>query len=204
MLTSFKNILSKMAVIIIIGLTAICFLQRNKISKLDKDLLITTNNYKCYEELNKELKNSGRTLQLTIDELQQSNDSMIRVINEVQKELKVKNKALQQAQVINTQMKDTTVTKIITKQIDFKEELKLNPLTTITIERKDSILTTILDIKNQQVLLVEETKEYRNKYKTWFQRLFKLDFKKDRVRKYQIHNSNPLIEVTDTRIVEII
>ena len=62
MLTSFKNILSKMAVIIIIGLTAICFLQKNKINKLDKDLLITTNNYKCYEELNKELKNSGRTL----------------------------------------------------------------------------------------------------------------------------------------------
>lgn len=204
MLTSFKNILSKMAVIIIIGLTAICFLQKNKINKLDKDLLITTNNYKCYEELNKELKNSSRTLQLTLDELQQSNDSMVSVINEVQKELKVKNKALQQAQVINTQMKDTTVTKIITKEIDFKEELKLNPLTTITIERKDSILTTILDIKNQQVLLVEETKEYRNKYKTWFQRLFKLDFKKDRVRKYQIHNSNPLIEVTDTRIVEII
>lgn len=204
MLTSFKNILSKMAVIIIIGLTAICFLQKNKINKLDKDLLITTNNYKCYEELNKELKNSGRTLQLTIDDLQQSNDSMVSVINKVQKELKVKNKALQQAQVINTQMKDTTVTKIITKEIDFKEELKLNPLTTITIERKDSILTTILDIKNQQVLLVEETKEYRNKYKTWFQRLFKLDFKKDRVRKYQIHNSNPLIEVTDTRIVEII
>lgn len=204
MLTSFKNILSKMAVIIIIGLTAICFLQKNKINKLDKDLLITTNNYKCYEELNKELKNSGRTLQLTIDDLQQSNDSMVSVINKVQKELKVKNKALQQAQVINTQMKDTAVTKIITKEIDFKEELKLNPLTTITIERKDSILTTILDIKNQQVLLVEETKEYRNKYKTWFQRLFKLDFKKDRVRKYQIHNSNPLIEVTDTRIVEII
>nr|DAN50999.1 MAG TPA: hypothetical protein [Crassvirales sp.] len=29
------------------------------------------------------------------------------------------------------------------------------------------------------------------------------DWKKDRVRKYQIHNSNNLIRVTDTRVVEV-
>ena len=61
-------------------------------------------------------------------------------------------------------MKDT-ITKIITKEVDFKEDLKLNPLTTITVERKDSILTAILDLRNSQVLFVEEKKEYRNKYK---------------------------------------
>nr|DAG95729.1 MAG TPA: hypothetical protein [Crassvirales sp.]DAX07681.1 MAG TPA: hypothetical protein [Caudoviricetes sp.] len=46
-------------------------------------------------------------------------------------------------------MKDTTTVKIITKEVDFTKELKLNSLTTITVSRKDSILTTILDLKNQ-------------------------------------------------------
>lgn len=203
MLSSFKDIISKMAVLIIIGLTAIFFVQKKEITKLNNNLSIATNNLKCYQELNNELKDKGRTLQLRVDQLRNTNDSMISVVNDVKKKLKVKDNNLQQAQVINTEMKDT-ITKIITKDIDFKQDLKLNPLTTIIVERKDSILTTILDIKNQQILLVEETKEYRNKYKSWFQRLCKFDFKKDRVRKYQIHNSNPLIQVTDTRIIEII
>lgn len=55
-------------------------------------------------------------------------------------------------------MKDTTTVKIITKEVDFTKELKLNSLTTITVSRKDSILTTILDLKNQQILIVEEKK----------------------------------------------
>nr|DAO43190.1 MAG TPA: hypothetical protein [Caudoviricetes sp.] len=42
--------------------------------------------------------------------------------------------------------------------MNFKKELKLNPLTTITIERKDSILTAILDLRNSQILFVEEKK----------------------------------------------
>lgn len=99
-------------------------------------------------------------------------------------------------------MKDT-ITKIITKEVDFKEDLKLNPLTTITVERKDLILTAILDLRNSQVLFVEEKKEYRNKYKNGFQRFLHFDWKKDRIRKYQIYNSNDLIKVTDTRIVEV-
>jgi hypothetical protein len=99
-------------------------------------------------------------------------------------------------------MKDT-ITKIITKEVDFKEDLKLNPLTTITVERKDSILTAILDLRNSQVLFVEEKKEYRNKYKNGFWRFLHFDWKKDRIRKYQIYNSNDLIKVTDTRIVEV-
>lgn len=99
-------------------------------------------------------------------------------------------------------MKDT-ITKIITKEVDFKEDLKLNPLTTITVERKDSILTAILDLRNSQVLFVEEKKEYRNKYKNWFQRLLKFDWKKDVIRNYQIYNSNELINVTETRVVEL-
>lgn len=202
MLSAIKNYLSKLAVIIIIGLTAFCFYQNKRIKVLDIELGQVTNNYEYYQSLTGKLKEQNRTLQLSIADLNNANDSLLQNALEVQKELKIKDKNLQQIQVINTQMKDT-VTQIITKDVNFKEELKLNPLTTIIIERKDSILTAILDLRNSQILFVEEKKQYRNKYKNGFQRFLHFDWKKDRVRKYQIHNSNNLIKVTDTRVVEV-
>lgn len=202
MLSAIKSYLSKLAVIIIIGLTAFCFYQNKRIKVLDIELGQVTNNYEYYQSLTGKLKEQNRTLQLSIADLNNANDSLLQNALEVQKELKIKDKNLQQIQVINTQMKDT-VTQIITKDVNFKEELKLNPLTTIIIERKDSILTAILDLRNSQILFVEEKKQYRNKYKNGFQRFLHFDWKKDRVRKYTIKNSNPLIKVTDSRVVEI-
>lgn len=202
MLSAIKSYLSKLAVITIIGLTAFCFYQNKRIKVLDIELGQVTNNYEYYQSLTGKLKEQNRTLQLSIADLNNANDSLLQNALEVQKELKIKDKNLQQIQVINTQMKDT-VTQIITKDVNFKEELKLNPLTTIIIERKDSILTAILDLRNSQILFVEEKKQYRNKYKNGFQRFLHFDWKKDRVRKYQIHNSNNLIKVTDTRVVEV-
>lgn len=202
MLSEIKSYLSKLAVIIIIGLTAFCFYQSKKIQVLDERLGQVTNNYEYYQSLTSRLRDDNRTLQLKVVDLNNSNDSLLQTAKEVQKKLKIKDKNLQQVQVINTEMKDT-ITKIITKEVDFKEDLKLNPLTTITVERKDSILTAILDLRNSQVLFVEEKKEYRNKYKNGFQRFLHFDWKKDRIRKYQIYNSNDLIKVTDTRIVEV-
>lgn len=202
MLSAIKSCLSKLAVIIIIGLTAFCFYQNKRINILDTELGQVTNNYEYYQSLTGKLKEQNRTLQLSIADLNNANDSLLQNALEVQKELKIKDKNLQQIQVINTQMKDT-VTQIITKDVNFKEELKLNPLTTIIIERKDSILTAILDLRNSQILFVEEKKQYRNKYKNGFQRFLHFDWKKDRVRKYQIQNSNSLIKVTDTRVVEV-
>lgn len=202
LLTEIKRYLTNLAVIISIGLAAICVYQRKHIKELDRDLGIVTNNYRAYQDLTSSLQDDKRTLQLQINELAQSNDSLLEYANKVQKELKIKDKHLQQVQVINTVIKDT-VTQVIPKEVNFNAELKLNPLTTITVLRQDSILTASLDLKNSQVLFIEEKKEYRRKYKNWFQRFIRFDFKKDRIRHYQIENSNELIKVTDTRIVEV-
>ena len=64
-----KSFFNKLAVTIIIGLTAFCFFQRQKIKTLDKSLGQVTNNYKYYQELNSKLKEDNRTLQLTIGDL---------------------------------------------------------------------------------------------------------------------------------------
>lgn len=203
MFTFLNNIFRKIAVIIIIGLAAICFYQGNKIERLDKELGAVTNNCNYYQSLTGNLDKQNSVLQLTIDDLSLSNDSLLQQLESTRRELNIKSKDIQQAQIIDTEVKDTVTTIIKSVEIDFTKELKLNKLTTIIVSKKDSILSAVLDLKNQQTLFVEEKKKYRNQYKNWFQRLIHFDWKKDKVKNYTIHNSNDLIKVTNTRVVEI-
>lgn len=197
------NIFTKLLLAAVLALGLTCVWQGNKIKTQDARISQIYNNYKYYESQFNNTEKQNRVLQLTVNELKLSKDSLVQAINKAKKELKVKDQNLKEAHVINTEMKDTTTVKIITKEVDFTKELKLNSLTIITVSRKDSILTTILDLKNQQILIVEEKKEYRNKYKNGFVRFLHFDWKRDKVKKYSIINSNPLIKVTDTRVLEI-
>ena len=183
------NILTKLLLAAVLALGLTCVWQGNKIKTQDARISQIYNNYKYYES--------------QFNNTEKQNRVLVQAVNKAKKELKVKDQNLKEAHVINTEMKDTTTVKIITKEVDFTKELKLNSLTTITVSRKDSILTTILDLKNQQILIVEEKKEYRNKYKNGFVRFLHFDWKRDKVKKYSIINSNPLIKVTDTRVLEI-
>lgn len=183
-------------------LTVTIFVLGGQLNKKNGEINRLSNNIQAYEQLVTNKEEINTTLQLTVKELTNSQDSLLQQLNTVRQELKVKNKNLKQAQVINTVIKDT-VTKIITVDRNFNETLKINPLTTIKVSRTDSILTAKIDIQNQQILFIEEKKVYKNKYKNAWIRFWHFDWKKIRVRKYQIQNSNPLIRVLDTRIVEI-
>ena len=184
-------------------LIATIFIQNHKLQKLNKEIDRVTNNLRSYEESASDLTKRNRVLQLTIDELNTSQDSLIQQVNETKKKLKIKDKNLTNVSVINTEIKDSVKTVIKHKLVDFKEELKLNELTTIIVSRKDSILKAKLDIANQQIIFVENKREYKNKYKSGWVRFWHFDFKKIITRQYHIENSNPLIKVTDTRVIEV-
>lgn len=184
-------------------LIATIFVQHNQLQKKDTEINRITSNIRTYQDIVSNNQNNNRTLQLTIEELNHSNDSLLLQLKQTQKELKIKDKNLTDASVINTEIKDSVKTVIKKEAIDFKEELKLNPLTTIIVERKDSILTAKIDLKNQQTIFVEEKKEYLNQYKNGFIRFLHFDWKRIRTRKYTIKNSNPIIKVINTRVVEI-
>lgn len=205
--TSVVNWLRKNFKVVAVGLVSLLiatiFYQHNQLQNKNREIDRITNNIRAYEEIASNAQDNSRVLQLTIDELNHSKDSLIQQVNKVKKELKIKDKNLTDASVINTEIKDSVKTVIKEKLIDFNEELKLNDLTTITVSRKDSILTAKIDIKNQQIIFVEDKKEYKRFYKNWLLRFFHFDFKKVRIKNYQIVNSNPLIKVTDTRIIEL-
>lgn len=205
--TSVVNWLRKNFKVVAVGLVSLLiatiFYQHNQLQNKNREIDRITNNIRAYEEIASNAQDNSRVLQLTIDELNHSKDSLIQQVNKVKKELKIKDKNLTDASVINTEINDSVKTVIKEKLIDFNEELKLNDLTTIIVSRKDSILTAKIDIKNQQIIFVEDKKEYKRFYKNWLLRFFHFDFKKVRIKNYQIVNSNPLIKVTDTRIIEL-
>lgn len=204
---SVVNWLRKNFKVVAVGLVSLLiatiFYQHNQLQNKNREIDRITNNIRAYEEIASNAQNNSRVLQLTIDELNHSKDSLIQQVNKVKKELKIKDKNLTDASVINTEINDSVKTVIKEKLIDFDKELKLNDLTTIIVSRKDSILTAKIDIKNQQTIFVTENKEYKNTYKNWLVRFFHFDFKKIYIKNYQIVNSNPLIKVTDTRVIEI-
>ena len=195
-----KNI-KIMAVIIISIFAAIIFYQGKQIKEKNREIDRVTNNTLFYQEQLSDKDKEIRTLNLTIDEFKNTNDSIIQNIVDIQKELKIKDKELKQAQSQNQEINiDTT---IVVGDKDFEKEIKPNELTSLIIIKKDSILTAKISIKNSQTLFISNKREYKNQYKNWFRRLIHFDFKKRDVYKYQIHNSNPLIEVKETRLITI-
>lgn len=175
----------------------------NKVNKLNEQVAVSMNNAEAWEDIANKSVEKSRVLQLNIEEFKHSNDSLIKLANEQQKELKIKDKQLRQVSSVETAIKDTTVKIVPIENKDFAIELKPNQLTTINVTRKDSVLTHTMEILNHQDLFVYEEKVWRNQYKNFFQRLIHFDFKKDKISKYQIVNSNNLIKVLDTRIINI-
>ena len=194
----------KVLIIIVFSLLFINNIRlQNKVNSLDKELARSINNASTWENIANSNIDNNNTLELTIQEYKNSNDSLIKVINDQQEKLKIKDNQLYQIASTETVIRDTIVEKIPINDTDFTIELKPNQLTTITVSRKDSIFTHTMEILNRQDLFIYTKKVYRNQYKNFFQRLIHLDFKKDKINKYQIVNSNDLIKVIDTRVINI-
>lgn len=198
--------MSKIKVLIII-VFSLLFINNirlhNKVNSLDNELANALSNSKAWENIANSNIDNNNTLELTIQEYKNSNDSLIRIINDQQEKLKIKDNQLHQVTSTETIIRDTIVEKIPINDTDFTIELKPNQLTTITVSRKDSIFTHTMEILNRQDLFIYTKKVYRNQYKNFFQRLIHFDFKKDKINKYQIVNSNDLIKVIDTRVINI-
>lgn len=196
-----KNNFHTIAVTIIMMLTAFLFIQNDKLKATRNALDKVQSNYEYYMNKSSNVEQQNRVLQLTIEDYKETKDSLINEIKTTQKKLKIKEKELKQTQLQKQEIKhDTTV---IVKSDNFQLEIKPNSLTSIIINKQDSLLTHKLSIKNTQTLYVTNNRVYRNKYKNWFVRLLHFDWKKKNNVEYQIHNSNDLIEITDSRMIEL-
>ena len=173
--------------------------------KLSESLEWSQNNVEAYQELYNDSWQASSVLKLTIDQLQNSKDSVIQKLDSVRKELKLKPKQIKtaatQTQVINVIKSKGVKGDILVKDTIYTDSIQYNPLTTVHYTIGKDTVSIGLNVENTQYLYIYTTKEYKNK-KNFIKRLFTLDFKKVKKYKYKIVNTNDLLKNDDVRIVE--
>lgn len=202
-----KPYLYALTIAIVISLTGSTYYLYNKSKRLDLQLGDEINNRRQYEAIANSLENDNRVLKLDISDLRHSNDSLVTSLEETRKSLRIKENDLKWAISNQTVIRDTITEYLPAEKVDsvnFTVVLKPNELTTFTIVRDNTRVTCIPEIYNGQSLFIYSKKEYRNPDKNFFQRLFTFDWKKDKINRYEILNSNPIIQTTATRVIEII
>lgn len=200
-----KAILSLSAGLLLI--LGVSIYKENK--RLSERLEMAQNNIEAYQDALNGSQQAFGVLKLDMNTLSEQNDSLLKELDKVRKERKIKSSeittAATQTQTINVIGGKGVEGDIISILRDtvYTDSLKYNDLTTIYYSIGTDSVKMKLDLKNTQYLYVFKKKQYKNK-KNFIQRLFTFDWKKEVRYKYDIVNTNDLINTNDVRVVESI
>lgn len=198
----------RIGIVILVSLLAIStytLYTNNK--KLKEEISISMSNQKAFTAENSLLKEENRVFKFTIEQLNYYNDSILQRMNEVRKELKIKDRDLKQMQYLlsEAQKKDTIVLrdtlfreptlKIDTLLGDRWYQMKLGlryPSTIITEPKFVSEKYVIVDYKKETINPPKKCAIAR-----WFQ-------KKHKVIEIEVVEKNPYIENKQQRFIEFV
>ena len=187
-------------------LISTCSLYNNNQNLRDK-LSISISNEKAFIVENNGLKDQNRAFQFTVEQLEYFNDSLITKMNEVRKELEIRDRDLKQMQYLlsEAQKKDTIV---------FRDTLFREPTLDIDTLVGDkwyqmrlglkypSTITTDPKFVSEKYIMMDYKKETINPpKKCWLLRLFQ---KKHKVVEVNVVEKNPYIENKQQRFIEIV
>ena len=179
----------------------------NKNQNLKEELSISISNEKAFIAENSSLKNENRVFKFTMEQLNYYNDSILQRMNDVRKELKIKDGNLKQMQYLLSEAtrKDTIV---------FRDTLFREPTLDIDTLVGDkwyqmklglkypSTITTDPKFVSEKYIMVDYKKETINPpKKCWLLRLFQ---KKHKVVEVNVVEKNPYIENKQQRFIEIV
>ena len=202
-----KRHIQIIAVILISVLGVTTYIQYKKVKSLNIELSISKSNEKAFIEENNELKDRNLAFKFTIDQINYLNDSLITKMNEVRKELKIKDKDLKQMQyLLSTAQKTDT---IVFRDTLFRDRnLQIDTLLgdswyNIKLGLSyPNLITTTPTFKSEKYIVTSTRKETIKPPKKcaiarWFQ-------KKHKVVEVIIHEKNPYITNKETRFIEIV
>ena len=202
-----KRHIQIIAAILISVLGVTTYIQYEKVKSLNIELSISKSNEKAFIEENNELKDRNLAFKFTIDQINYLNDSLITKMNEVRKELKIKDKDLKQMQyLLSTAQKTDT---IVFRDTLFRDRhLQIDTLVgdewyNIKLGLKyPNCITTTPTFKSEKYIVTSSRKETIKPPKKcaiarWFQ-------KKHKVVEVIIHEKNPYITNRETRFIEIV
>lgn len=186
--------------------SSIILYTRNK--KLSERLEQSYNNIEAYQELFNNSQQANRVLQLSIEDLQNSRDSLLQNIRKIADENSIKlskiNTAATQTQAIDVKSSKGVQGDLIEilKDTVYSDSIEYNDQTKVYYTISNDTVDIDLQISNTQYLYTHHHKEWKNK-KSFIKRLFTLDFKKVTKYNYNIVNTNELINTSDVRVIEI-
>ena len=198
----------RIGIVILVSLLAIStYTLYTNNQKLKEEISISMSNQKAFIAENSSLKEENRVFKFTIEQLNHYNDSILQKMNEVRKELKIKDKDLKQMQYLlsEAQKKDTIVfrdtlfrkptLKIDTLLGDRWYQMKLGL-------RYPSTIITEPKFVSEKYVIVDYKKETINPpKKCWLLRLFQ---KKHKVIEVEVVEKNPYIENKQQRFTEFV
>ena len=163
-------------------------------------------NIKAYDSQLSGLNNSNKVFKLTIDQLNYFKDSILIKMNEVRKELNIKDSRIKQMQykLSHVEKPDS----IILKDTIFVESFKLDTIigdewaNTHLIMKYPNYIKFTPKFKLESFLFVESKKETVNPPKKFF--LFRWFQKRHTVLNVTVKENNPYVETDKQKFVEII
>lgn len=194
-------------VLFIVSLLGIGIYIWNERQDLKKEVCTLRNNQKAFIAENLSLKNESRAFKFTIEQLNYYNDSILQKMNNVRKELKIKDKNIKQLQyLLSVSTKKDTV--LFTDTIFRDKSLALDTIIgdkwyNIRLGLKyPNLIYTEPTFTSEKYIIVNKKKETVNPPKKFF--LFRWFQKKHWVMEVHIKEKNPYIKEIDNKFVEII
>ena len=204
---SIKSWIAIIAGIILTGLIATVSMQSARIRNLDKELSYSRANEKALYAERDSLEDNSRTLYLTVEQLNQVNDSIIQKMNGMRRELGIKDKEIQQLQyqLSEASKKDTIV---------FRDTLFRDPELQIDTTMGDKWYNIRLGLEYPSTIAVAPSftsERYVNMYlkketvnppkkcfiARWFQKRYT-------VMVVETWENNPYIKVREERFIKIV
>lgn len=191
-------------ILLLIAATGYLFVENKK---LNEKYETSVENIKAYDNILSTTDNENRVLKLTVEQLNYFSDSVLQKMNEVRKELNIKDRDLKQMQYLLSEAtkKDTIV---------FRDTLFREPTLDIDTLVGDkwyqmklglkypSTITTDPKFVSEKYIMVDYKKETINPpKKCWLLRLFQ---KKHKVVEVNVVEKNPYIENKQQRFIEIV
>lgn len=195
-------------IVILAGLLAIStYTLYNRNQDLKEEISISMSNQKAFIAENSSLKEENRVFKFTVDQLKYYNDSLLTKMNDVRKELQIKDRDLKQMQYLlsEAQKKDTVI---------FRDTLFRDPLIKVDTLLGDrwyqmklglrypSTIITEPKFISEKYIIVDYRKETIEPPKKcflarWFQ-------KKHKVVEVEVVEKNPYIVNKQQRFIEIV
>lgn len=206
MVSKVKLIIIGVIIATLIGLGVAIKLQYDKIQELNTELVVAANNNKAYEAERDSLKDNAVQFQFTVDQLNYSKDSLVNKLNEVRKQLKIKDKEINELQYFASvsQKVDT----VFTRDTIFKTGVALDTLikdywSKLAIHAEyPNVISADYSFKNSTVVVMHNSRVTVDPpKKCWLARLFQ---KKQTIVEIDVVQENPYCTNQEQKFIKVV